>query len=203
MGTFCWHSTGQFRSSFGQKTHSYTLISFPTIHAISMNTGSISMLLKDYKRVIFTQVLSHYVTHLLCLDGVNLCLFSVNFCQSILILDVDYVLFTKQNALEISSCGRDQFSRKHRAKKPNFILGILYQGKLRPLLKQKPWWQRYWLASNNTHCNSLELQLLISAQTVSFFSFLSLISLSLFSLYLISFSNKSKHGHHRSLSLWL
>lgn len=75
-----------------------------------MNTGSISMLLKEYTRVIIAQVLSYYVTHLLCLDGVNLCLFSVNFCQSILILDVDYVLFTKRNALEISSCGRDQFS---------------------------------------------------------------------------------------------
>lgn len=75
-----------------------------------MNTGSISMLLKENTRVIITQVLSQYVTHLLCLDGVNLCLFSVNFCQSILILDVDYVLFTKRNALEISSCGRDPFS---------------------------------------------------------------------------------------------
>lgn len=75
-----------------------------------MNTGSISMLLKGYTRVIFSQVLSHYVTHLLLLDGVDLCLFSVNFCQSILILDVDYVLFTKRNALEISSCGRDQYS---------------------------------------------------------------------------------------------
>lgn len=34
MGTFYWHSTGTFNSSFGQKTHSYTLMSFPTIHAI-------------------------------------------------------------------------------------------------------------------------------------------------------------------------
>lgn len=68
------------------------------------------MLLKEYTRVIIIQVLSHDVTHLLCLDGVSLCLFSVNFCQSILILDVDYVLFTKRSALEISSCGRDQYS---------------------------------------------------------------------------------------------
>lgn len=75
-----------------------------------MNTGSISMLYINYTTVIISQVLPQYVTHLLCLDGVNLCLFSFNFCQSILILDVDYVLFTKRNALEISSCGRDQFS---------------------------------------------------------------------------------------------
>lgn len=57
--------------------------------------------------LITAQVLPHYVTHLLCLDGVDLCLFSVNFCQSILILDVYYVLFSKQNAPEISSCGGD------------------------------------------------------------------------------------------------
>lgn len=36
------------------------------------------------------------------------CLFSVNFCQSIPILDVDYVLFSKRNAPEISSCGGDR-----------------------------------------------------------------------------------------------
>lgn len=91
-----------------------------------MNTGSISMPIKDYTRVMITQVLSHYVTHLLCLDGVNLCLFSVNFCQSILILDVDYVLFTKRNALEISSCGGDQFSgKKYETTIPTFIWGIL------------------------------------------------------------------------------
>lgn len=86
-----------------------------------MNTGFISMLLKDYTKVIITQGLSHYVTHLLCLNGVNFCLFSVNFCQSILILDVDYVLFTKRNALEISSCGRDQFSGENTTTILNYI----------------------------------------------------------------------------------
>lgn len=34
--------------------------------------------------------------------------FQLTFVNRFLILDVDYVLFTKQNALEISSCGRDQ-----------------------------------------------------------------------------------------------
>lgn len=124
-----------FSSSFlwlKKKTRSNTLVSFPTIHAISMNTGSISMLLKGYTRVIIIQVLSHDVTHLLCLDGVDLCLFSVNFCQSILILDVDYVLFTKRIALEISSCSRDQFPGKRKEKKIlHFIWGVLYHGKLR------------------------------------------------------------------------
>lgn len=67
--------------------------------------------------VITAQVLPHYVTHLLCLDGVDLCLFSVNFCQSILILDVYYVLFSKQNAPEISSCGGDRVKEKQNTHK--------------------------------------------------------------------------------------
>lgn len=80
------------------------------IHAVSINTGFISMLLFREHR---GQVLPHYVTHLLCLDGVDLCLFSVNFCQSILILDVYYVLFSKQNAPEISSCGGKWFKKEN------------------------------------------------------------------------------------------
>lgn len=87
---------------------------------------------KRVHRIIITQVLSHYVTHLLCLDGVNLCLFSVNFCQSILILDVDYVLFTKRNALEISSCGGDQFSGKKTKTKQNHNNPKLYLGNTLP-----------------------------------------------------------------------
>lgn len=129
-----------------------------------MNTGSISMLLKEHTRVIITQVLSQYVTHLLCLYGVNLCLFSVNFCQSILILDVDYVLFTKQNALEISSCGKDQFSGDKRNK--TFLNCIWDKWRLLPKYN-------YNVSATDllvtTFCNCLELQLLISAQTVSFF----------------------------------
>lgn len=54
----------------------------------------------------------------------------------------------------------------------------------------------------NINCYRLKLQLLISAK-LCLFSFLSLISFYLFSLYLVSFSNKSKYCHHRSLSLWL
>lgn len=148
-----------FSHFFGQKHRSS-----PTIHAISMNTGSISMRLKEYTRVIIRQVLSQYVTHLLCLDGVNLCLFSVNFCQSILKLDVDYVLFTKQNALEISSCGRDQFSGDKQNKS--------FTNCIRDKWRRLPKYNHNTSATDSivtTFCNCLELQLLISAQTVSFF----------------------------------
>lgn len=94
------------------------------------------MLLREYTRVIIIQVLSHYVTHLLCLDGVDFCLFSVNFCQSILILDVDYVLFTKQIALEISSCGRDQFPGKTK-QNPKFYLGHAVPGQIETITQRE------------------------------------------------------------------
>lgn len=176
-----------------------------------MNTGSISMLWREHTRVIITSVLTHCGTHLLCLDGVNLCLFSVNFCQSILILDVDYVLFTKQIALEISSCGRDKFPGGEKKK------------------RKKYWTKKQFISSYlahdtkpNCHCNFSRIpepsppdRLLTSLYWLSstaaanfspncvFFSFLSLINFSLFSLYLVFFFNKSKYSHHRSFSLWL
>lgn len=101
-------------------------VSSPTTHAVFINTGSISMPLHkhQHKGAISAQVAPMICKHTCyAFDWCRpFCLFSVNFCQSIPILDVDYVLFSKRNAPEISSCGGDHspffpIKEKHRTNK--------------------------------------------------------------------------------------
>lgn len=94
MGTRCWQRTGTLSRSSEQSTQLQFM-------QFSMNTG-----------VKITTVTLHYVKHMLCCDGVNLCLFQLTFVNRFWCLMLTMFLFTKQNALEISSCGREWLETK-------------------------------------------------------------------------------------------
>lgn len=85
-----------------------SLKSCPTIHANSMNTGSISMLWKGGAPGSWLPIVGTYTqcdTPVMPWWCQPLSVFSLTFVNQFWNFDVDYVLFTEQIALEISSCG--------------------------------------------------------------------------------------------------
>lgn len=169
-----------------------SLKSCPTIHAISMNTGSISMLWKGGAPGSWlpTGTYTRCDTPVMPWWCQPLSVFSLTFVNQFWNFDVDYVLFTEQIALEISSCGVKNPEHEPSSPQPRLDLDSEHND------GTSDWPHLLELAWKTAAAN-------FSPNCVFFFSISHYFFLYFLSLFGLFFSNKSKCSHHRSLSLWL
>lgn len=186
MGTFCWHSTWLFSSSFGQKhtavpyyhsNNSYNLHehwlhqhAFKQLHKGHNNSGTSTLC----DTLCYALMVSTFVC------------FQLTFVNQFWYLMLTMFCSQSKMHLRLAAVVGITFQEYTKTVKQNKF--CIHWGYTVPVpndmtTQQYIWRQCDWLASYNIYCNCLELQLLISAQTVSFFFSISHWFLFIFSLF--------------------